>query len=166
MILWQNKITPYLYDAQNIWVTVFSETKMDLEAHLTILYKAYTFSRFGQRLFMPAEVTKKERETRKITKPVQFSPMGRPDMQNNLWLGMTRFYLEPQTTVRITITPGKSDAVIKKKIVTVHESGKVTVETEEPLEIQDDQAVAPAQAPDAGFLSAQANFTNSRGESF
>ncbi len=166
MILWKNKVTAHLFGVQNIWVTIFSEKNIEIETMLTTLFKENTFGRFGRRIFMPAEVTKKEREIRNIVKPVRFRKLGNENVQNNLWLGIVRFYLEPQTASRISISPGKSDLLIKRKTITVHESGKVTVEAEEKSEIQTAGKEYPEKSQVPGFYRTQANFTNSGGSRF
>jgi len=163
-VLWKNRVTAHLFDVQNIWVTIFSEKNTDIETVLTTLFKENTPGRFAKRIFMPAEVTEKERKTRNIAKPVSFRKLRRENIDNNLWLGIVRFYLEPQTASRISVFPGKSsDTLIKKKTVTVHESGEVTVVTEDRSEIQTARKEDRDKPTEPGFYLSEANFTNSGG---
>jgi hypothetical protein len=166
MITCKNRVTPYLFDAQNIWVTVFSEKNIEIEAMLTTLYKAFTFGRLSRKIFMSSEVTKKERETRNTIKPLNFRKIGEENIENNLWLGIVRFYLEPQTSNRISIFPGKAHSLIKKKTVTVHETGKITIETEDKSEIKATTKKEQESGSVPGFYRAEANFTNSMGNRF
>ena len=146
LLVWNNKVTPYLFGAQNILVTVFSESKLDLQVNMRVLSDSTTGkdssvsfnSNYIENVYVHAVTNERSQEDKRIkTKSVILKKIGHSSLDQNLWFGVVPFFLKPETANQISIYPQSMPSRTK-------------------------EAVAPKGETTANFLLTEANFTNSR----
>lgn len=108
-LLWRNHVTPYVHGVQNVWLAVFSEKQVDLNAELSILWAKRGSMAAGLRdVFVPSgRRTREDREAQDLTEPIpMFELSARAvEVEDELWLGSHRFYVEPNTAYRVVMRP-------------------------------------------------------------
>jgi hypothetical protein len=121
-LIWKDRVTPFIRDAQNVWVVVFSDRKITLEASLERLWaQEETLTKGLRDVFISSGKRSIEDEQgRALVKPIELTDLARDDAgAEPLWIGRERFLLMPDTAYRLRIYPAdeESEAATSFKVL-------------------------------------------------
>ncbi len=103
----KNRVTPFLYGQRNVWVAVFSEHPLDLEARLTTLWRQgkSTLSSLDGVFVTEGRETVEGREAQEETGKLVFDRLSGEDASDDLYYSTGRFFIEPLGVYSITVVP-------------------------------------------------------------
>lgn len=103
----RKKVTPFLYGQRNVWVAVFSEHSLDLEARLTTLWRQRksSLSNLDGVFITEGKKTIEGREAQEETGKMVFDRLSGEDASDDLYYSTGRFFIEPLGVYSITVVP-------------------------------------------------------------
>jgi hypothetical protein len=115
LMLHRDRVTPFLYGEENVWVLVFSEVEVELEAWLTTLWmqRKSQKSQLSETFVAPGERTLKAREAQEAVKSIELEILNDEETDNRIWFGGARFMIEPLGAYSVSVRvqePGHKDA--------------------------------------------------------
>jgi hypothetical protein len=107
-LLWKNRVTPFVFGAQTLWVVVFSDQAGRFDVELANLWSERIDhpGGLGGVFVSSGRRTRENQEARSTVEALEFVSLaadhgGGPP----LWVGRESFYLEPDTAYQVSITP-------------------------------------------------------------
>jgi hypothetical protein len=104
VLMFKGENTPYLYGAREIYALVFSEKRACVSAHVTTVYRnepnpfSAVLAALGSNIDAAAP-----KPTERTTARPRWYPLSGDRADTGLWLGLIRFAIEENSTVRITL---------------------------------------------------------------
>jgi len=115
----RKRVTPFLYGQRNVFVAVFSEHSLDLEARLTTLWRQRksTFSNLDGVFVTEGQKTVEGREAQEETGRMVFDRLSGNDASDDLFYSTGRFFIEPLGVYSVTVVPVDGPAEMEPDFV-------------------------------------------------
>lgn len=107
-LIWRRSATPFVYGVQNVWVMIFSDTEVHLQVQLTNLYSDQTgiAEGLGNIFISSGRRTQEDGSAREWDRQIDLQPWNsEPSVEDTLWFGAERFYVDVDTGYKISILP-------------------------------------------------------------
>jgi len=107
-LIWKNRVTPFVRDAQNVWVLIFSDREVALEASLENLWTQDAMLTKGLRdvFISSGQRAMEDEQGRDLVKPIELIDLARDGSDAEpMWMGRERFLLQPEAAYRLRIYP-------------------------------------------------------------
>lgn len=107
VVLLHHRVTPFMYGQRNVWVAVFAENPLNLEARLTTLWRQRKGSLSGlQGVFVSeGRETTEAREAQGDSARLEFDRLSGSAVGDDLYYSTGRFFLEPLGVYNTSVLP-------------------------------------------------------------
>ena len=107
-LLWKNRVTPFVFGAQTLWVVVFSDRNSLFDVRLSNLWSERIDhpGGLGSVFVSSGRRTREDQEARTTVERLEFASLAADDSADlPLWVARESFYLETDTAYQVSITP-------------------------------------------------------------
>lgn len=107
VLLVNDRVTPFMYGQRNVWVAVFADNHLDLEARLTTLWrqKKGSLSNLEGVFVSEGRQTTEAREAQGETLPMVFDRLSGSSVGDDLYYSTVRFFIEPLGVYSTSVYP-------------------------------------------------------------